>query len=165
MKITVVAGEGVSHNVRQKFRTAPVVEIADSDGKPLQGASVVFTLPDKGPGGTFEHGKKTLTLTADAQGRATAYGIHLNKRTGPFTIQVAATYQGQTANVAISETSVAGAKKPGEAFGVTYKTWVLVGLAAVVIAGAIVLAHNLKGGPNPNVLTATPGVPVVGGPQ
>jgi hypothetical protein len=163
--ITVAAGEGASHNIYQKFRVQPVVLVADENDKPIQGATVVFTLPAKGPGGTFEHNRQTLTINSDATGRAGAYGIRLNKKTGPFAIQVTATYQGQTASASIAQTSIAGTKKSQGAFGISTRTWVLLGLGAVVIAGAIVAAHNLKSGRDPNVLVAAPGVPTVGGPQ
>jgi hypothetical protein len=166
LRLNVLAGEGASHNIYQKFRVLPVVQVTDENDKPIQGATVVFTLPaGKVPGGTFEHGRHTLTINSDPTGRAGAYGITLNKRTGPFTIQVTASYQGQTATVNIAQTSIAGTKHSGSAYGISTRTWVLVGLGALLIAGAIIAAHNLKSGGNPNVLVATPGVPTVGGPQ
>jgi hypothetical protein len=163
--LTVVAGDGAKHNIHEKFRIQPVVQVTDENDKPIQGATIVFTLPSKGPGGTFEHGRHSLTLNTDAGGRAGAYGIQLNKKLGSFKIDVTASYQGQTASASIAQTSITGTKKSAGAFGISTKTWVLVGLGALLIAGAIVAAHNLKSGPNPNVLTATPGVPTVGGPQ
>ncbi len=163
--LTVVAGEGAKHNIHEKFRIQPVVQVTDENDKPIQGATIVFTLPSKGPGGTFEHGRHSLTLNTDASGRAGAYGIQLNKKLGPFKLDVTATYQGQTASTSIAQTSIAGSKKPGGAFGITTRTWVLVGLGALLIAGAIVAAHNLRSSPNPNVISAIPGVPVVGGPK
>ncbi len=166
LHLAVVAGDGAKHNVHEKFRIQPVVQVTDENDKPIQGATIVFTLPSKGPGGTFEHGRHTLTLNTDAQGRAGAYGIQLNKKLGPFKIDVTASYQGQTATASIAQTSIVGAKKPGSGpFGISNRTWVLLGLGALLIAGAIVAAHNLKSRPNPNVLTGTPGTPTVGGPK
>jgi hypothetical protein len=167
VRLTVLAGEGASHNINQKFRVLPVVQVTDENDKPIQGATVVFALPTgKGPGGTFEHSRHTLTINSDPTGRAGAYGIKLNKKPGPFIIQVTASYQGQTATVNIAQTSVAGTKHSGGgAYGISTRTWVLVGLGALAIAGAIIAAHNLRSGSNPNVLIASPGVPTVGGPQ
>ena len=129
----------------------------------MEGAAVVFTLPISGPGGTFENGSRTLTVSTDSLGRAVAHGIHLNRLKGPFDIHVVATYENRSADVNISQVAVTGVKRSG-AFGVSTKTWVLVGLGVVLIAGAIVAAKQFRSGPNQNVLTAIPGVPVVGAP-
>ena len=165
LKIAVVAGEGTRQQISQKVRVEPAVQVQDETGKSIEGAAVVFTMPSSGPGGTFENGGHSLTVATDALGRATAHGLHLNRLKGPFDIHVTATYQDRTANTTISEISVTSTKHTGGAFGVSTKMWVIVGLSVVLIAGAIIAAKQLKSGPNPNVLTATPGVPVVGGPK
>jgi hypothetical protein len=165
LHIAVVAGEGVRQQISEKVRIDPAVQVQDQSGKSIEGAAVVFTLPSSGPGGTFENGSHSLTVTTDPQGRAIAHGLHLNRLKGPFDIQVAATYQNMNATATISQISVTNVKKSTGPFGVSTKTWVLVGLGVLVIAGGIVAYKQFKPGPNPNILTATPGVPVVGGPK
>jgi hypothetical protein len=164
LHVTVVAGEGAKYNIDQKVRVEPVVQVTDDAGKPVEGATVAFALPDQGAGGTFENGTHTLTVPTNPQGRATALGIRLNDVIGPFTIRVTASYQGGTATATIAQ-SIVRIKHSSGAFGVTPKTLVILSLALVGIAGGIVAYKEFKPGPNPNVLTATPGVPVVGGPQ
>jgi len=164
LRISVIAGEGGREVSNQKIRVDPVVEVDDEDGKPIQGAAVVFSLPKQGPGGSFESGTKTLTVETDAQGHATVHGIRLNGVRGPFTIHVVASYQARTAAAIISETSIRGSRSGG-AFGVSTRTWVIAGLVLIAIAGGIVAAKQLRSGPKGNVITATPGIPVVGGPQ
>jgi hypothetical protein len=164
IRVLIVAGQDEIHNVNRKLRTQPVVEVQDQNRNPVQGAAVVFTLPSQGPGGTFENGSSTLTLTTDHLGRAIASGIRLNKQLGPYTIHVTASYQGQTANALITQTNVSGVPASGGTLGVSTRAWVLLGVSVVLIAGAVVAAHNLLNQSNPNHLTITPGTPVVGAP-
>jgi hypothetical protein len=164
LRIAVVAGQSARQNINQKVRVEPVVEVDDEKGKPVEGAEVVFTLPNQGPGGTFENGSKMLTVTSDAQGRATARNFRVNRLKGPFEIRVTASDHGRTGTAAIAQTSVAHVRSGG-AFGISTKTWVIVTLSVLAIAGGIVAAKQFKSGPNPNVLTATPGTPTVGGPK
>jgi hypothetical protein len=165
LHIAVVAGEGARQQISEKVRIEPAVQVQDQSGKSIEGAAVVFTLPSSGPGGTFENGGHSLTVSTDVLGRAVAHGIHLNRLKGPFDIKVTATFQDLTANAAISQISVTNVKKSSGPFGVSNKTWVLVGLGALAIAGGFVAYKQFKAGPNPNIITATPGVPVVGGPK
>lgn len=168
LHITVVAGEGVTHNITQiekKGRYDPIVQVEDENGKPIQGAAVVFALPAQGPGGVFENGTQTLVASTDAHGRAVARGIRLNKLTGPFTIRVTASAQGHTANATISQTTISAVIRANGPFGVSTKSWVITGLTLLAIGGAVFAYKDLKSGANSNTITATPGIPVVGGPQ
>lgn len=160
--VSAIAGAEAKNQVGQRLRVDPVVEVDDVNNKPVPGATVVFTLPREGPSGKFENGKRTLSVTTDAQGRATARGIKLNGQRGTVTIAVAATHQGRTVTMNIGETAVRSAHEGP--FGVSAKTWVLVALGLVAIAGAVILAKKLGPGRNNNALTATPGTPVVTGP-
>jgi hypothetical protein len=164
LRISVVAGEGASQVINQKGRVDPVVQVQDANGKAIEGAEVAFTLPNQGPSGVFENGSKTLTVTTDAEGRATGRGLVLNRLKGDFDIQVTASYQGRTASVSVAQKSVARIHSAG-AFGISTKTWVIAGLCLLAIAGGIIAAKELRSGSKPNVLTATPGIPTVGGPQ
>ncbi len=168
LHVTVVAGEGVTHNITQiekKGRYDPVIQVEDENGKPIQGASVVFALPAQGPGGTFENSTATLVVTTDAHGRAVARGIRLNKLTGSFNIRITASYQGRSANASISQTTISAVIRANGPFGVSTKSWVITGLTLLAIGGAVFAYKDLKSGANSNTITATPGTPVVGGPQ
>lgn len=163
LHIAVIAGEDAKQRVNEKAIVEPAVQVEDQNGKPVAGAAVVFSLPEQGPGGSFGNGGKTITAATDSQGRATAKGLHLNRLTGPFNIHVTATYESRSAIATIAERS--SRVRALGAFGISTKTWVLVGFCVLAIAGGIVAAKQFRSGPNPNVLTATPGTPVVGGPQ
>lgn len=163
LNIAVIAGAAGREVINQKVRVDPVVQVEDETGKPVAGAQVIFALPDSGPGGVFENGGPRLSVLTDADGKAVARGIRANHLTGPFDIKVTASLEGRTGTATISETNIRPPRSNG-AFGISTRTWILVGLGLVVIAGGIIAAKKLTGGRNPNVLTATPGTPVVGGP-
>ena len=63
--ILVVAGEGVTNNVRQRVTQDPAVRIEDDDHRPIAGVPVVFALPVSGTSGEFTNGSKTLTVLTD----------------------------------------------------------------------------------------------------
>lgn len=163
LRIAVIAGNGARQYIKQKVHTEPIIEVDDEKGNPVEGASIEFVLPNEGPGGTFENGGKILRATTDSHGRATMAGLRLNRLPGPFTVHVTASSEGRTGAATIAQVSVKGSHSGG-AFGISTRTWILAGLALVVIAGGIIAAKRLTGGHNPNILTATPGTPVVGGP-
>ena len=165
LRLRVIAGQGARSKVNQSDSVDPVVEVDDDRGRPVEGASVQFTLPQQGPSGRFDNGSKTMTVTTDARGRATAPGIRVNRLKGNFQIQVAATYQGRSATAAIAQTNISRNPQSRGWFGFTTKQWVVAGLVVAAIAGGILAAKELRGGNNGNVVTATPGTPTVGGPQ
>jgi hypothetical protein len=66
------------------------VQVTDESGKPVEGASVSFTLPVAGPGGTFKSGLRTEVLTTQADGKAAIWGMQWNRLPGPFEIKITA---------------------------------------------------------------------------
>jgi hypothetical protein len=169
LHIAVIAGEGATHNINvtdpKKDRVQPVVQVEDENGKSIAGAAVIFSLPPQGPGGTFINGSQTLTVTTDAQGRAIARGIRVNRLTGNFSIRVTASYQGHTATATIAQSTVATPIHTSGAFGVPTKEWVIVAVGALAIVGGVIAVKTFGPGANSNSLTLTPGTPVIGGPQ
>jgi len=164
LSIVIIAGDGTINNINQKVNTEPVIEVREN-GKPVEGAAVVFTLPAQGPGGSFSNGSQALTMTTDRLGRATARGIQLNRQTGPFYLRVTASFQGQTANATITETNVSGVSASGGG-GFGTKAWVILGIAGAGIAAAVLYAtHGGSGTSGPAPIVITPGTPNVGGPH
>jgi hypothetical protein len=105
LRIVIVEGEGGVNNVRLGSATQPVVEVRDRNNNPVAGASVVFLLPDSGPGGAFAGGARSVTVTTDAAGRATMPAFEPGQMEGPFQIRVQANHQGSTGQAAISQTN------------------------------------------------------------
>src|SRR6187401_913209 len=113
LKIVVLEGEGGVNIIQQKTAVRPLIEVRDRNNVPVSGASVTFTIGG-GNGAAFAGGAQTLTVTTNAAGQAAASGLNAI-RSGPFQIQVQATYQGQRATAAISQTNFATAAAAAQA--------------------------------------------------
>jgi hypothetical protein len=171
LRITVVEGEGAVHGVRQKALKDPVVQVEDDARRPLTGAAVVFFLPDQGPSGEFFNGQKTITVTTNPQGRATATGLKLNSTTGPMQVRVTASFGGQTASTVINQYVGAGQRSSG-GLSTGAKVLIFLAIAGGAAVGAIVATSGKKdsgggGGSTPTTppIVITPGTPTVGGPR
>src|SRR5207237_1415690 len=90
LKIVVIEGEGAVNNILFGSAREPIVQVRDENDKPVNGAKVTFTLPDRGPGGTFYGTGRNLSVTTNDQGRATGAGFRHNFIEGHFQIQVTA---------------------------------------------------------------------------
>ena len=170
LKIIVVDGEGAINNIQLGSGREPVVEIRDETDRPLSGAKVTFSLPERGPGGTFFGASRNVTLATDEQGRATATGFRPNLQEGRFQIQVTAVAGEKTATAVITQSNllptgglnrVSGTKKK---FG-TGKIVALIAVAA--IAGIIAGTRGDEEKPTTPTpgTTITPGVVSVGVPR
>ncbi len=170
LRIVILEGEGAINNIRQRTAREPIVEVQDENSRPVAGAVVTFTLPDRGASGTFANGQTSMTITTDAQGRAVGTGLHPNNVEGSFQIRVSASHQGRTAAAIISQTNaVAGAAAAGGGSG---KVIAILLVAAGAAAGGVVAATRggNKGGPTTpppgsSPTTFTAGTPTISGPR
>jgi hypothetical protein len=159
IKIVIVQGEGAVNNVRQRVAREPIVEVQDENNRPVVGALVLFTLPERGASGVFADGSHTMSVITDTQGRAIGTGLKPNNVGGNFQIRVDATYQNQTASASISQSNAGGG---GGMSGTGIAA--LVGIAAAAAAGAIALVGRDKNkAPSPTTISVAPGT--VGRPQ
>jgi hypothetical protein len=175
LRLVIIEGDGAINNVRQRVNRDPIVQVEDENRRPIAGAAVVFFLPDQGPSGTFANGMRSLTVTTDAQGRATATGFRPNNQTGQLQIRVTASFAGQTASAIITQTNVSGGGSAGSSTGMSTGAKVLLivgilGAAAAVGTVVAVRSNDDSGGgggvsPPPPGITLTPGTPTVGGPR
>jgi hypothetical protein len=90
LHIRVLDGEAAvnaagSHNARPLM-----VEVTGETGKPVEGASVSFRLPEDGPGGTFGNGLRTNVTVTEARKRANLHTTLLNRTLGRFAICIVA---------------------------------------------------------------------------
>lgn len=177
LRLVIIEGDGAINNVRQRVNRDPIVQVEDENRRPIAGAAVVFFLPDQGPSGTFANGMRSLTVTTDAQGHATATGMRPNNQAGQLQIRVTASFQGQSATAIITQTNVAGGGAGGaSAGGMSTGAKVLLTLAIIggaAAAGAVIATrsnNDSNGGGGPTTpstptITLTPGTPTVGGPR
>lgn len=166
LNIVIVEGEGAINNVKQRVNREPIVQVEDENHKPIAGAAVVFFLPNQGPSGFFANGSKSLTVTTNADGRATASAITRNNLSGQMAIRVTAAFAGQTATATITQTNVAAI---ATGLSATTKWLLILGIAGGAAAGAVVLAtrggsSSSSGPPVTPPITITAGTPSVGAP-
>lgn len=90
LHIQVIEGEGAVNAAGSRNSRPLSVELTDETGKPVEGASVSFHLPEEGPGGTFGNGLRTDVTVTDARGRANLHTMLLNRTPGRFTIRIVA---------------------------------------------------------------------------
>ena len=171
LSLSVIEGHGAINSITRNTAFEPVVEVRDAAGRPVEGASVAFTLPTVGPGATFPDGSKVLLTQTDGAGRATARGLRPNRATGQFEIHVRANYNGDSASATITQTNAAPAVVPSR----SGKKWAIIlgVLGGAVAAGAVAAggggASTPAGGPPaaavPPAGSVTPGAPGFGPPR
>jgi len=165
LNIVIVEGEGAINNIRQRTAREPIVQVVDENNRPVAGATVVFLLPESGPGGTFPGGARSLTVLTDRRGQAIAKGLRHNGVSGKFQIQVDASYQNLSASTTISQ---ANAMLTAAAGGISGKLIAILAIAGGGAGVALAVALGGNGGngapPAPPPTTVTPGTPSVGGP-
>ena len=152
LQIQVVEGEGGVHPPGSRSSRPLVVDVTDETGRPAGGASVTFTLPEDGPGGTFTNGLRTEVVTADARGRAALRGLQVNRSPGRFHIRITASLEQARAGT-VSFQYVGGIKEPGGGSPATpvarsgrpHSRWPLIALA-VGAAAAGGIAAGAAGG-------------------
>jgi hypothetical protein len=84
-----IAADGADRTARARGRYAPLrVQARDGQGRPLEGVTVTFTLPQAatGAGATFPGGAVQATATTDALGRAASPVLVANGTAGRFTV-------------------------------------------------------------------------------
>ena len=166
IKIAILEGEGAINNIRQRTARETIVQVQDENDRPVAGAVVLFTLPDRGASGTFANGARSVTVTTDAQGRAAATGFRPNNVAGEVQIQVQASYQGLTATAVVRMTSVT----PAGGGGGGGKAIAIIGVIGGAAAAGGVYASRRKTSGGAPTQTPTPtttvsaGAPSVGPP-
>ena len=163
LQIQVVEGEATVHTPGSRNGHALTVVVTDETGKPAAGAVVTFKLPDDGPGGTFANGLRSEVVTADARGRASIRGLHVNRIPGRFQIRITTSLEQARAGI-VSFQYVAGLNE-GAATAADSKAkprsrwpWIalVVGAAA---AGGIAAGAGGGGGHSGTTVAALPQLP------
>jgi hypothetical protein len=162
--INILSGEGALNDVRQRTAREPIVQVEDENHKPVAGATVLFLLPDSGPGGTFADGTRAFHTVTDADGRARAQ-MKPNSTAGNWDIIVQASFAGATASATIRQQNFSSAGS-GSSTAV-HATHILSAKSLIIILGSMAAAGTVagvlatRGG---NSTSITPGTPTVGAP-
>jgi hypothetical protein len=102
------ANRAQTATVETRYRQPLAARVLDANGRPIEGASVTFTLPTAatGAGATFLGGESQATRLTDAAGRATSPPLLANTTAGRFTASAAVT--GSSKSVSYALQNVAG---------------------------------------------------------
>ena len=136
-RIAVIEGEGSVNVIQQKTATNPIVEVRDRNNLPVPGATVTFTIG--GHSASFAGGAQTITVATDAAGRAATIGLN-PIGSGSFQIQVAASYQGQSAAATIAQSNIATAAAAGGGISA-----VTIGIVGAAVGGGAIVATQVVG--------------------
>jgi hypothetical protein len=156
LQIKVVEGEGMVYAPGSRATRGITIEITDETGRPLPGVSVSFQLPGEGASGEFMNGNRTEIATTQANGRATAWGMHWNKVPGTVTMRITAAKDGVRAGLVSTQYLDAAARAPSGVVGHRGLSKTLL-VALVVVAGAAGagLAAGSMGGSKTSAATPT----------
>src|SRR6266850_1548103 len=106
LKIVVVEGEGAINNIQRRSARDPVVEVRDENDAPVSGARLTFSLPERGPGGSFFGSGNNLSVITNQQGRGVGTGFRPNLTAGRFQIHVTAVQGDRIGAVNITQSNV-----------------------------------------------------------
>jgi hypothetical protein len=171
LQIRVLEGEGVAYPLGGRATRGVTIQVTDETGRPVEGSSVSFRLPEEGPSGTFSNGSRAEIATTKADGRASAWGMQWNRTEGSFEIRITAAKgqarAGTVCAVYLSKLSAAAAAGEGGSSPLKLARnhkWLWIGLA-VAGAAVVVVAATALGSKSPPVgPTATPttiGIPSI----
>ena len=143
LQIRILEGEGLAYTAGSRATRGITVQVSDETGKPVEGASVSFRLPEEGPSGAFSTGSKSEIATTRSDGRASVWGMQWNRTVGSLEVRITAVKgQARAGTVCSSYISepAAGHTNPSDSrvgAGSSHKwVWILLVAAGAVGAGA-----------------------------
>jgi len=170
LHLQVIEGEGAVNAAGSHIARPLTVEVTDETGRPVEGASVSFHLPEEGPGGTFGNGLRTDVTVTDARGRANLHSMVLNRTAGRFAIRIVASKEQARAGIVsfqyVAEPKAGTAPATSSKSGPSWKhgplKWVAIGALAAGAGTAGVLLAGRSGSaasPAPAPTSTTPAAP------
>jgi hypothetical protein len=141
LTIQIQEGNNVQNVVDKEAPKPIVVRVMDRTGRPITEATVLFSAPETGPGGSFASESNPVIVFTDSQGVATAPPFRANSMEGMYRIQVQASYMGETTSKPIEQANIAQKKSS--------KKLIIIGAVAGGAAAAA-LAGMKGGGSSPS---------------
>ncbi|MCC6591539.1 MAG: hypothetical protein IT168_32935 [Bryobacterales bacterium] len=169
LRVVIKTGDGAFNDVSRGEVGAVVVTVVDASDKPVEGATVTFTLPFSGPGAAFAGGGREFTATSDHAGIAKMAAAKPNKEEGRFNIKVKAVAPGgRTGTAVVAQSNTAAMARKGTS-GKKVLILALVGggaSAALIAAKRGGGSSSTAGGPSvPGTTSLSAGVLTVGAPR
>lgn len=142
LTIRVAEGDGAAYPIGSRATRGMTVLVMDETGRPVEGATVSFTLPASGPGGVFSSGARSEIAATRADGRAAVWGMQWNRTPGPFEIRITAV-KGQARAGVVSSQSLSNAPEVRDAaprkvhagWGSHKLLWISLAVAGAAAAG------------------------------
>jgi hypothetical protein len=152
LNIRVVEGQGQKYALGSRATRGVTAEITDDLGKPVEGATVTFRLPDQGAGGVFSNGSKTEVAASRADGRVQVWGMQWNRTPGPFEIRITAAkeeaHAGAVCPLSLAEASETPPPKAVSTGHFGHKwLWIALGVGAAAGAGVAVRGMGSSSAP------------------
>lgn len=147
LKVALIEGEGAVYPVGSKATRGVTVKVTDDAGRPVEGATVSFSLPSDGPGGVFASGARTEVATTHADGAAAVWGMQWNRTPGAFGILITAAKGQARGGITCPQSLAVGAApnpRPSR-IGAGGHKWLWITLAAVGGAAGAGVAAAGKG--------------------
>lgn len=169
LKVLALAGNGEQNDLERRVMAPLVVQVLDENGRPVEGAQVVFRFPAQGPGVKLPDGKTSQTTTTNADGQARALGWTANGEIGTFPVRVTATRRNEFGEATLSMSNIASAADGAKAKkkGWLSSKWAKIGLVAGAGAAAAIAVAATRGGGgstgNTPTVIVVPGSPTIGG--
>lgn len=166
LRVIALAGNGEYNDLQRLIMAPLVVQVLDQDGRPVEGAQVVFNFPVQGPSATFANKQTSQTTRTDADGQAAATGWVANT-VGTFQVKVTATRGNETGQTIISMTNATKIVEPKKDKGKSWWShkWAKIGVIAAAAAVVVAIVLVKRGGSSTTAVTAVPGSPTIGAPQ
>ncbi len=144
LAIRLMEGDGAIYAKGSRATRGLAVLITDETGRPVEGATVSFSLPADGPSGVFSSGGRTEIATTRADGRAAVWGMQWNRTPGPFEIRITAVKgqarAGTVSSQVLSDAAVVKDAAPAKTRAGHKLLWISVivaGAAAAGVAGVV----------------------------
>jgi hypothetical protein len=141
LRLQIVQGDR-SQNVIGRSAAVPItVRVTDRNNRPVSGATVVLTAPDKGASGDFD-GQNSFRLMTNEEGLAVVRNYRPNRVEGRYPILVQAEYLGELATGIMVQTNAVAKKSHGKMIAI-----------AAAAGGAVGIAMAARGGGSTNPST------------
>lgn len=162
LKLRATQGEGAFNDMKSHTGRGLSVEVRDERGQPVAGATVSFTTPAVGPGGTFANGQRTVTATTDDLGIAASGALRPNTIEGRYSIAVEAHQGNKTGSMMVGQSNtLAGASTKS-----SKKKWIIIGAIGGGAGAALLLGRRgSSSSPQSTPTVLSTGAVVVGGPR
>jgi hypothetical protein len=139
LAIRLTEGDGAIYAKGSRATRGLTVLITDETGRPVEGATVSFSLPAEGPSGVFSSGTRTEIATTHGDGRAAVWGMQWNRTSGPFEIRITAV-KGQARAGTVSSQFLSDAAEvkdatPPKTHAGHKLLWISVIIAGAAVAG------------------------------